>query len=86
MNSPRSIEACKRKGVMPHDLTIVDFNTYKNSSLELKSLPQEVLELRYGYIEKIRSDHEKLCVEERRRMIEEGDFVPEKSKIIVYLI
>jgi hypothetical protein len=80
LNSPRSLEACKRIGIKPNDLMHMDIEIYRNSSQDLKHLPKEVLELRYSYVEKLRGENINLCREERRRMIEDGFVVPIKRK------
>ncbi len=80
LNSPRSLEACKRVGIKPNDLMHMDLEVFRNSSQDLKHLPKEVLELRYSYVDKLRGENIKLCREERLRMIEDGFVVHIKRK------
>lgn len=76
INSPRSLEACRRKGVKLQDLYHIDIEVYKNSSHDLKHLPKDVLELRYSYIEKMREENIQLCIEERKNLIRDRIVVP----------
>ena len=55
---------------------------FKNSSIDLKHLAKEVLELRYKYIEKIRTENIILCREERKRILEEVNHYYEQCKVL----
>jgi len=70
INSPRSIEACRRCGVDPNDLFKIDFNTYVSTHPDVRSLPQEFQANRYNNYDKLRSDIIYQCMEERNKIIE----------------
>ena len=72
LNSPRSIEAIRKKGIKEKDLFYSDFKTYKKiNQIEFNSLPKEVQTKRWEEAEKIRQTLLKEAKNERLRLINE---------------
>ena len=71
LTSPRSLEACKRLGILPQELYYQNFNEYYNSHPELMVLSKEIQKIRYDHVEKIRQDSIELIKEKRLEIIKE---------------
>ena len=72
LNSPRSVEACRRIGVEPRELLYMDLQNFKNVNPEVRSLNRELQNLRFEHYEKLRLETIKVVAEERRKIIEEN--------------
>lgn len=82
ISSPKSLEACKRQGVTPSELMFVDFETFRNSTFELKNMSKELVEIRFNELEKLRLDTIQKVAEARKKIAEEHETI--KSKISVH--
>lgn len=85
LNSPRSLQACRKIGVQPMELFFMDFYTFKNTNHEVKNIPREVQNLRYEHYEKLRQDTLAAVKDERRKMINEDKNTFSESKLNVTL-
>lgn len=66
MNTPRSVEACKRQGIEPHELLYQSMATYKKSlGVEGASLHTDQVRLRWGHLEQRRREKVRVIKEER---------------------
>jgi hypothetical protein len=84
LNSPRSIEACKRKGIKPQELLFKSKEELRDPITEA-SIDKNILELRFQHAEKLRKEKMDLVVKERERVVEEekeGKWAPSPSKSI----
>lgn len=70
INSPRSIDACRRKGIRPEELRYLSLDEYRQKELAI-NVPPAVMKLRWEHYEKSRGNKVKTLVDERRRIIEE---------------
>ena len=71
INSPRSLEACKRVGVEPSELYQLTQEQFRQKYPELISANEKVFQYRYEAEEKFRMDTIKQVMEERYQIIEE---------------
>ena len=72
LNSPRSLEACRRQGIDPPELAFVPLKQFrKNLGVEAAALSGQILQLRFDHHEEKRQEKLRVLVEERQRIIEE---------------
>lgn len=80
LNSPRSLEACKRQGIEAHEISYSTLKQFKKSlGVEASQLTPQILQLRYDHHEQKRQEKIRILVEERLRIIDEesrGAWVP----------
>lgn len=69
LNSPRSIEACRRQGILPREL-MYNSKTDYGHIFASEGLDDKNLQIRYEHMEKRRQEKMKICVEERLKLIE----------------
>ena len=67
INSPRSIEACKRMGVQPQELYQLSEEEYKNKYPEVIGLSQKLFQYRYDAEEKFRKETIEQVKQERKK-------------------
>jgi hypothetical protein len=70
INSPRSIDACRRKGIKPQELQYLTLDEFKQRELAV-NLPPAILKLRREHYEKSRGNKVKALKNERQKIIEE---------------
>ena len=83
LNSPRSIDACRRQGIEVNELLYLSLENYKQKSGK-KDLERSLLQKRWEHFEEKRKEKLKLVIEERNKIIEEekqGMWKPMKSII-----
>eukprot|EP00831_Metopus_contortus_P017591 TRINITY_DN17430_c0_g1_i1.p1 TRINITY_DN17430_c0_g1~~TRINITY_DN17430_c0_g1_i1.p1 ORF type:complete len:327 (-),score=97.69 TRINITY_DN17430_c0_g1_i1:8-988(-) len=81
LNSPRSIDACRRQGIDPSELLYLNLDEFKDSMNEI-NVDKDLLKLCWQHHEEKRKEKLKVVVEERLHVIEEeknGIWVPMKS-------
>jgi hypothetical protein len=62
LNSPRSIDACKRQGIEPKELLYITLKDYKEKCKD-KRLDNEALKIRYEHHEEKRKEKLKVLIE-----------------------
>ncbi|EGR29285.1 hypothetical protein IMG5_159320, partial [Ichthyophthirius multifiliis] len=70
LNSPRSLEACKRQGIRPQELIVKTQQEIKQLYKD-KSLDKKSLELKQNHCEERRKEKIRILLEERAQIIEE---------------
>lgn len=78
LNSPRSIEACKRLGIKIKDLYYQDFSTFKHQNPGIINLSKEIQNLRWQHLEENRQNFIQMVKIEREKLI--ADQFKESSK------
>ena len=80
LNSPRSLEACRKLGIDPLELYSISLEEYKAKNPESRNLPKEILDMRYEAIENYRNKSIDDAKELRAKIIEEEE---KKKRIIM---
>ena len=62
LNSPRSVDACKRQGIDPKELLYMSFEDYQNK-IKDKKLEKELVRLRWEHHEKKRKEKLRVLTE-----------------------
>ena len=78
LNSPRSIEACRRLGIIPKELYYIDRIQFKSENPSIISLPKEAQLLRWEHLEDTRLSHIDMIKNERDKII--SDQIKDYSK------
>ena len=73
LNSPRSLEACRKLGIDPLELYSISLEEYKAKNPESRNLPKEILDMRYEAIENYRNKSIDDAKELRAKIIEEEE-------------
>lgn len=79
INSPRSVEACKKLGINPQELVYKHFDQIKVQGMDPKKI-----ELQWAHLENKRKEKISLVANERRNLIEmeqNGHLVIENNKV-----
>ena len=63
LNSPRSLEACRKCGVDPLNLYYVEQYVFKNNNPEMRALPKDIQRLRFDHFDKLREKNISLVQE-----------------------
>ena len=72
LNSPRSLEACRRQGIEPEELLYKSKKDLKKElGTEGKQLTKQLMELRWEHYEERRKEKIKILVDERNIIIHE---------------
>lgn len=83
MNTPRSLEACKRQGITPQELVFQSQADFKKSlGVEANSLHKDQITMRWNHLEQRRKEKLKVIKEERELVVIEennGHWVPPTS-------
>ncbi len=81
LNSPRSLDACKRQGIDPYELLYLSLDAFKDT-LQEKNVDKQLLKLLWEHNEEKRKEKLRVVTEERLRIIDEekqGMWAPTKS-------
>jgi hypothetical protein len=78
LNSPRSLEACKREGILPRELLFVSKDEY-SKIFAAEQLDDYNMQIRFDHMEKRRQDKLRIVTELRLKLIED-----EKAGIDIY--
>ena len=73
INSPRSLEACKRIGVEPSELYKLSDEEFKQKFPEVIGFTQKLYQYRYDAEEKFRNETIEQVKEERNKIIKEKE-------------
>jgi hypothetical protein len=68
--SPRSLLACDRLGVKLDEIYFMDFYEFKQKHPELYSQPEEIVKLKWDYLESLREQTLKVLREERKILLQ----------------
>ena len=77
INSPRTLEACTRLGIVPDELYQISFEDFKELNPDVRHLSQDMAKFRYDAEEKFRISSIDEVKEEREKIIQEEE---EKNK------
>ena len=80
INSPRSLEACRRIGVEPSELYQLNFEQFAKKYPEVINLDNKLFQFRYDAEEKFRKDTVEQIKSERKKIIEMEKKKEEKEK------
>lgn len=83
LNSPKSIDACRRLGIDPNELHFIDFHQYKLVNQDILSLPREIQKMRWDQHEARRQAYLIAASELRDKIIEEELSCP-NSKVRLF--
>ena len=72
MNSPRSIEALRKLGILESDLFYQDFYTFKANNPQIAVMPREIQVLRYEHHEATRQEYIEAAKKERNKIDDEN--------------
>ena len=72
--------ACKQLGINPSELYCISIEEYKNQNPEYKSLPKDILDMRYEAVENFRNKSIDQAKEARNKIIEEEGKKRRKTK------
>ena len=81
INSPRSLKACKIKGVLPNELYFTNFKEYLSSHPEISNLPEDVKKYRFNLLERLRLKTLQMVKDKRDELIknEKNNFLDNKD-------
>lgn len=70
MNTPRSLEACRREGIQPNEIVKISFEDFQKK-YKLSNLDQKGIEQFYSHFEEKREQKFKDLVKQRHLVIED---------------
>ena len=53
LNSPRTLQACRIKGILPEELYYVEYKDYLSAHPEITNLPEDIKKYRFKLLEKL---------------------------------
>ena len=72
INTPRSLEACRRQGIEPHEIVYTTLKRYKKSlGVEANQLTPQILQLRFEHFDQRRKEKIQILNQERNNIIRE---------------
>ncbi|CDW85779.1 UNKNOWN [Stylonychia lemnae] len=83
INSPRSLEACRRQGIEPRELVFQSLKKFKKSlGIEANSLTPQIIQMRYEHFEQRRREKLQILTHERLTVLgdeKKGVWSPDKG-------
>ena len=70
LNSPRTLQACRIKGILPEELYYVEYKDYLSAHPEITNLPEDIKKYRFKLLEKLRQKSIEIIKVKRKELID----------------